>query len=298
MRSASPCTRAAALWIALALAATAGAASAQTVDVRDVFAGQKIVPMPTAEQVLERALDNLFGFDASISIVAKRRESSGRIGTSEFLVQRKRTQGAQRLLVVSVRPANVRGTRVLQVNYDDGREETFAYVPSANAASDEPMRARYRLSEPFLGTWYEIGQQDETPTELLALSEYEVVGFEPGELENEPIYKVTLRPLAGRGYDWSEFLIARKDYVILEHRHYFARGQGPALVAAVPRSAMVSFEDRLVPQRMRYRDLLENAEIEVTLRHTALQEGSDALFFPRTFHRFPLGVLEATGASD
>jgi hypothetical protein len=43
---------------------------------------------------------------------------------------------------------------------------------------------------------------------------------------------------------------------------------------------------------MRYRDLFENAEIEVRLRHLPLATGQgDELFLPQTFHRVPIGAL-------
>jgi hypothetical protein len=201
---------------------------------------------------------------------------------------RKRTQGARRALSVSVRPDAVRGTRVLQLNYDDGREEAYAFVQSIGG---EPTRARYRIADPFLGTWQEIGDA-EPPREMLALVDQEVLGVEPRQVEGEAAYQVTVRPLAPRGYDRSELLIARDDYAILECREYLPRATTPALIAVSPRAAMVRFGDHLVPGRMRYRDLVDNSEIEVTLRHEPLPEGSDALFFPRTFHRIPLPVLD------
>jgi hypothetical protein len=291
MRSAS--ALAAGLVAALCLG-SAPLSPAQTIDVGAVF-GEKMgapvpsAPVPSGEDILRRALDNLYGFDASITIHTDKRGVDGRTATTEFLLLRKRARGARRVLSVNLLPEDVRGTRVLQVNHDDGREETYAFLPPF---SGRPMRAEYRLAEPFLGTWHEIGNA-EPPAEILALSEYEVLGVEPRQLEGEDVYKVTLRPLAPRGYDRSELMIARQDYAILEYRNYSTPGGSPTLIAVAPRAGMVRFGDRLVPERMSYRDLADGSEIEVTLRHEPLPDGSDKLFYNMAFHLVPLAVLDS-----
>jgi hypothetical protein len=273
----------------LALAAVVALpAAAETLLPREIFTRAVPARAPSAEEILRRALDNLFGFDGAVQLEIERKTGEGAPEVSEFLVQRLRARDARRLLTVSVRPAAVRGNRVLQLNYDDGREETFAFVPSMGT---DPVRVRYRLAEPFLATWYQIGLGEPAPA-LRALAEYEVLGIEPTIAGGEPAYRLSLRSIVPRGYDRTELIVARSDAVILEQRQYGARSQSPVLIAQTSRAHMVSFAERTVPTRIRYSDRVRNAELEVRLRHSPLPENSDALFVPGTFHRVALSVLE------
>src|SRR5262245_57935980 len=111
-------------WIVVVLALAAGApllASAQSIGPRDIFPLRAPASAPSAEEILRRALDNLFGFDAAIALEIERTPQSGAPEMSEFLVQRMRGGDVQRLVAVSLQPPAVRGNRVLQLNYTDGR---------------------------------------------------------------------------------------------------------------------------------------------------------------------------------
>lgn len=245
----------------------------------DVAPGTRLA---SAEEILRRALDNLFGFDTALTLDIARRTSEGSLERTQFMIQRTHRAGARRMLTVSTRPAE--GNRVLQVEYDDGREEIFAFVPGL---TDAPMRTDYRLAEPFLATWYEIGA-GEPPRETRMLAEYEVLAFAPARAAGEDAYKLTLHSVVPRGYDRTEVLIARSDYALLEQRHYYDGAATPALIAVAARADMVRYGDHTLPRHITYQDRTENSTIEVEIRHTPLADGSDELFFPSTFHRAPL----------
>jgi hypothetical protein len=278
---------------ALAGAPTPLLAQDQSIDLGEVLSAQASQRAPDGSEILSRALGNLYGFDASIAVSVQRRSrSSGAVSNSEFLLQRSSNQGALRVLVVSLRPADVRGTRVLQVRSPEGREETYAFLP---AMGGDPMPTNYRLAEPFLGTWREVSE-DESSLLAGAPADYEVLGLEPRSNGSEPTYLLTVRPLVVRGYDWAELVIARSDYAILEQRQYFMTRETPALTYSAPRDAMVRFGERVVPTRVRYTDQSDNSEIEVQIRHAPLPSDSEALFLPRTFHRIPLSELSQAAA--
>jgi len=173
---------------------------------------------------------------------------------------------------------------VLEVDYDDGREETFAFVPGR---TDTPVRTDFRMADPFLVTWYQIGAGEPPPAARM-LADYEVLGFQPERSAGEDAWRITLRSIVPRGYDRSEVVIARADYAVLEQRHYLGSSRAPALVAVAPRAAMTRFGDHMLPERIRYEDRIENRTIDVQIRYMPLAEGSDAQFFPATFHRTPV----------
>jgi hypothetical protein len=193
---------------------------------------------------------------------------------------------------VNLAPAAARGSRILQIDHDGGRDETYVFVP---AVGGEPMRAPYRSADPFLSTWHEIGP-DEPPAAIRALADYEVLAMQPSVAHDEAVYRMSLRSLTPRGYDRTELLIARADYAILEQRQYSDEGVEPVLIALAPRGSMVRFGDHLVPARIRYRNVADGSETEVVLRYAPLPAGSGAQFYPGTFHRAPLADGEPAGA--
>jgi len=150
--------------------------------------------------------------------------------------------------------------------------------------TEAPVATDYRLADPFPATWYAISDGEPT-AETRMLADYEVLGFASVRAAGEEAYQLTLRSVVPRGYARSEFLIARSDYALLEQRHYVGDSATPALIAVAPRSSMIQFGDHTLPARMLYDDRVEHATIEVRLRHTPLNDGSDELFFPASFHR-------------
>jgi hypothetical protein len=263
---------------------TAGPAAAQVLDPRAVFeSGGTRAEAPSAEAILSRALDNLYGFDAMISLQIERRSAAGEVARSEFLVQRRRFRDARRLLVVSILPEAMLGNRVLEVDHDDGSEETYAFVPGRG----EPVRSPYRVAEPFLATWYQIGA-DEPAQQTRAVADYEILGFTPASTVDEEASVLSLQPIVPRGYDRLELVIASSDATILEQRQYRRGATTPTLIATTARADLVRFGDRLLPGRIRYRDPGRDVSFDVVLRHMPLAEGSDLLFLPATFHRVPL----------
>ena len=213
--------------------------------------------------------------------------------SSSFVLHRRRLGAANRFLFVGISPLADRGRRVLYVDYDDGREETYVFVPGAEQG---PMRASYRVADPFISTWQQI-EPDDSTRKMRPLGDYEILGLRPTQQQGEPVYQLSLQSLTPRGYARTEVSIAARDFALLEKREYEnASDPAPEVIVSVPRASIVRFGEHWVPERMSYQYPAAGVRIDVALQHERLPEGSDAAFYPASFHLAPLAP--APGASE
>ncbi len=267
-------------------------------ELRDLYpeAAQAAALTP-AREVVNRAFENLFGLSSITSIVHQRTGADGQTTRSQFRVLRRQMDGSRRILTESLAPAEIEGTRVLQIDRTDGTQENYAFVRTLNR---EPFRTQYRMADPFLCTWYE-GITAPSQMALRAQSEYEVISRRMDEVDGEPVHRVMIRPMASRGFDRVELAIAVRDYAILEYRNFLEpKDTEPSLIARTARVAMVAMEGHLLPTRMRYEDRATDTRIDVELTHTPLPASMPAAMFePRSFHRVRVdGSIEEEPAPE
>lgn len=271
----------------LCVTGVGGAAEAEPITPAVVFPDPPRARTRSAEDVLSVALAGWQGFSGAASLSVERTRSTGGVERSAFLLERRDVPGGRGVLVVSLEPAEERGNRVLQISYDDGREETFVFVPRLRT---DPLEARYRLAEPFLVRWHSVPRDE--PRRAVALpADYEILGFTPIETRGERGYGLSVRSLVPRGYDRIELDVAGDDLAVLERRYYVGSSARPTLVARVKREDLISFDGRTVPSRIVYDDRAQGARIEVRARYAPLPEDSAALFSPSTFHVVPIEGL-------
>lgn len=269
----------------VALAIIVGvAAPAQTRELSEIFPAMVEVSRPPAEELVDRAFDNVFAPEFMMSIETVRIGRDGQRERAVFRVLRRSIDGSLRILTESLEPQSIAGTRVLQVERPDGIEQTFAYVRSLGR---EPFETTFRLADPFLCTWYE--QADPSPSaELIGMGgRHEILARRPDVLDGEQVQRITVRPMTERGYDRIELAIAERDFAILEYRHYALPGDREAsLIARADRSDMVLLDNHVLPERIRYEDRVSGDVIDVTIRHATLpRQIPNILFEPRSFHR-------------
>jgi hypothetical protein len=266
---------------------------APAAELKDLYPDAPGPAAPTpAREAVGRAFDNLFGLSSMMSIVHLRTGADGQTTRSQFRVLRRQMDGSRRILTESLAPAEIEGTRVLQIDRPDGSQENFAFVRTLNR---EPFRTQYRMADPFLCTWYE-GITGPGQMALRAQSEYEVLSRRMDEVDGEPVYRVLIRPMASRGFDRVELAIAVRDFAILEYRNFLEpKDTEPTLVARTARVAMIAMDGHLLPTRMRYEDRANESRIDVEVTHTPLPpEMPAAMFEPRSFHRVRIdGSIEA-----
>ncbi len=280
----SPAERVGALVALLSWLLLAMPARAEVVDLERVFAAstKEVEPRPSAAEVLRRALDNWERFPGILGLEIERRASDGSIERTAFRLHRRQLRQARRILVASIEPQSIRGNRVLQLVYDDGRADTFAFTPGG-----EPIPAAYQLADPFLVRWRPVSGDERTSTRPGDL-EYEIVGFARLNLRGETAYELLLRPNPSSEFVRTELVVATSDYALLELRQYTSRSAEPALVARVDRADIVEFTGRAVPTRILYEDRVQNASIDVQVRYERLPDDSAPLFYPSSFYRVPL----------
>jgi len=277
--------RLAAATLLIAGVTTTGEAVAQQ-DLGALFApaSRDAEPISAADMV-EGAYANLFAPGYMMSIQTVRTDEEGNATNAEFRVLRRQVDDGVRILTESLAPANVEGTRVLQIERAGAAERTFAFVRSIGR---EPFETTFRLADPFLCTWYEREEgaapvAPDDPTERT----HEILGRRPDTMAGEPVQRITVRPEIARGYDRIELAIAERDLAILEYLHYvLPEDTEPSLIARVDRKDMIEFDGRILPTVLRYEDRMTNEVVFVTVTHSTLPPDlSNLLFEPRSFPR-------------
>ncbi len=284
-------------WICAALL-TIVAFQAPAAELRDLYPDTSAqASLTPAREVVSKAFENLFGLSSIMSVVHQRTNADGQTTRSQFRVLRRQMDGSRRVLTESLAPAEIEGTRVLQIDRTDGTQENYAFVRTLNR---EPFRTQYRMADPFLCTWYE-GITAPGQMSMRAQSEYEVLARRMDEVDGEPVHRVLIRPMASRGFDRVELAIAVRDFAILEYRNFLEpKDTEPSLIARTARVAMVAMDGHLLPTRMRYEDRATDSRIDVELTHQPLPtEMPSAMFEPRSFHRVRIdGSVEEEPAPE
>ena len=283
----------------IALAAVLGLAlgivpRVSAVELDAIYGAQPDQPRPSAKEVLTRALDQLFGVPSLMAVIAERTRAGTEPSMSQFRVARHKPSTGTRVLIESLEPASIRGTRILQIEENDGDITSFLSVRSTDG---ERVQTNLRLADPFLCTWYEI-TEDERESKLGAMMQEELLGHLMDEIDGESVHRIVTRPVASRGYDRVEYAIAAKDFAILEYIHYLRRGDiEPTLIARVRRQDLVQLQGRVLPALIRYEDRSDGSLITAKLQHMQMPaDVPDSLFQPRSFHRLSLDPYFGAGS--
>ena len=262
------------------------AGSAFALDLDEVFpVARPNQAEATAQVVVADAFANLFDFEGAARVESTQQATSGRAQRSVFEIYRKSLRaGERRVLIVTADPeVPAQRIRMLEVSLSGTPSRTRVFIPRIRP---EPMNTSYRITDPFLGTSSNL-PAEEVRADLVALARaYEIVARESGDLEGEPVDRITIRPLAARRVERVELWLARDAPLILEYRYYEGDDPAPARVVRVPRAEMVAFAGRVLPGLMLYEDRLDGTVTRLELRYAALPpELGEAPFLESSFHR-------------
>jgi hypothetical protein len=260
---------------------------AGAVELEDVLGKPPANPPLSAKEVLDRAMQQLFGVPSIMNVVAERTRGDGtEPSVSQFRVMRHQANASTRILIESLAPPSIRGTRILQIEERDGTISSFLSVRSTDG---ERVQANLRLADPFLFTWYEIPDEEQA-SPLAGIVDEEILAHVVVELDGERVHRIMTRPLASRGYDRVEYAIAERDFAILEYVHYLRRDDGePTLIARAKRASFMQIDGRALPSVLEYEDRSDGSRIKATLQHMPMPSNvPESLFQPRAFHRLGL----------
>ena len=253
---------------------------------------------PSAATLVERAFAQILDLEAAILVeTVTRGPGSENESRSRFWLCRRRFGPEEvRVMVATLPVEDPSAMRILEIG-EGGQRRSRLF---AERTSTRPATTDFLLTDPFLGTF-----SDRPASEIRAnLSElvrdHEIISRQTvlpeteaaeGQLsEGERVERIGLQAIETRQYERVEILIAGEDPpLVLEYR-YFERGERePTRVASVPREQMVSFEGRILPGRMLYRDRVQQTETEVQLRYQTIPgDVRETLFLESTFYRAPL----------
>ena len=211
------------------------------------LAAEDVSPsFPSAREMVERAFQNFYYFDARANLAfdVRSRDGSTLHYETEFL--RKFIDGHAHDLFYFEGDGDMRGLRVLRIERDDRADDAFVWVPALHRIRRQAMAQR---GDKVLGM--EVTLED---LEVQRLAKLEIVGSSFSRVDGEPVRIVTMKRLVGGSYDRADFFIATTDYAILEVRLYRHGAVDPFKVTHMPRASMEQYDGHVLPRRIEFED--------------------------------------------
>ncbi len=219
---------------------------------------QDAVPIPAVE-ILRAAFDNLYDRDTTSDIELIIRNSAGNERRREFESASKRIDGRLRSIGRLVWPPHLRGMSLMVVENEDRSTDSFVYLPSLNRVR---RIARAQRDEPFLGS--DLTYED---FERRWVEDYHVDSARDDRVHGESVHVIYGRPIERVGYQFVEFVVAKKDSVLLETRYIKREGEAPFRVVRALRESMLESDGHILPTHILVRNESRNTTTEVRFRN-------------------------------
>ena len=118
------------------------------------------------------------------------------------------------------------------------------------------------------------------------------------DVEGEPAYLLDCRPLTRVAYERVEFVVAKRDFALLEIREYRDGIEGPARVMRALRADMIDVGGHVLATRLEFTSPWKATRTEVILRHLREQTIDRNYFTVSALERQPdLGRILDRGVS-
>lgn len=245
----------------------------------------------SGEELTDAAYRNLFGAGSMLWIETARRGSSGSEERSRFLVFQRLSGDARESLTINLDDGGARKRgRVLQIDRPGLETKTYVSTDTPGPERMAPVATRFRLADPFLCNFYDPNEAVSAGGTTEIPRTVEVLGRTHDTVDGEDVHLLTVRWLGSQGYDRVELAVAKRDYAILEYRHYLERSDTrPSMIVKAARSDMIDVAGRVVPKKLTYRDLDSRETISVAIEHRPLPDALPASSFdPKAFHMVDL----------
>jgi hypothetical protein len=242
---------------ALALGLTVAGAAAEDAP-RSPVAEDYAPPVPSARQVIQRAFENFYYFDLHADIDFEVRRAGRVVLDYRTELLRKFIDGRAHELFYFEGSGDMRGRRVLRIEGDGRADDAFVYLPALRRIRRYVTAQR---ADKLVGM--DVTLED---LEIQRLESFEILGRAFAAVEGEPAHIVTMKRLAGTGYDRVDFFVAARDYAMLEVRFYRAGALEPYKVTHMSRAWMESYDDRVLPKRIDFEDLSAGTETTLVFR--------------------------------
>lgn len=228
--------------------------------------------------VLTRAFFNQYEVDLSSKIELRMRNDEGQERTRRFEALQKIVGDRLHAIGRLTYPEYLRGMTILQIEEPDRTHEAFVYMPSLHKVRRVSMLQR---GDAVFGT--DVTYED---LERRHVEDYQIVGFEEGEIRGEPVFVIDSVPTRTISAERVVFYVAQLDDVILEIYHYRDEKPEPFRIISVTRAGMIKADGHLLPTRLTVRNLSRGTTTEVTFEDVTVNPPiDDRIFSLRTLEQ-------------
>jgi hypothetical protein len=198
---------------------------------------------PSSREILESAFAARYDLDlvSVIDLVARNGEGGER--RRRFRATSKRIDDRVHSIGRLLEPEYLRGMTILTIEATDRSHDAFLYLPSMGRVRRITTAHR---GDAIFGT--DLTYED---LERQRAEAYDLGPARALEFQGEPAWLVPATPRRSYNYTAVEFVVAQRDYALLETR-YFKRGsEQPFRSITASRDDLLVSEGRIVPTRLR-----------------------------------------------
>lgn len=229
----------------------------------------------SAREILERALDNLYGCDLSQQVELVTTQNGKAVRRHEVTLMRKRIRGRAHTLYDYTMNNELYGFRALRVEREDGVVDRFLFLPQFLRVRRFTSAQR---SDTVLGTNLHFEDLDVRHPDT-----WSIVGRSVAALGDETVHRLVVEPNYEIDYDWAEVLVEPEKYALRRLAYYRAGEEQPFRVITAPPEEMVPFPDRILPSHWVIEEPRSGVRTDVYFRRIRTHtEARDGLFSART----------------
>ncbi len=241
----------------------------------------------SAHEVLERALENLYGSDIAQDVDLVTTKNGREVRRHQVTLLRKKIDGRSHTLFDYRLNNEFYGLRSLRIERREGVYDRFLYLPEFKRVRRFSGSQRADL---VLGT--NLHFED---LEVRTPASFAIVGRSVTEFEGERMHLLEVEPRHEIDYDRADVLIDPETYAIRRIRYLRDGREAPLRILTAPADEMVPFTDRILPSHWIIEEGGTDLRTDVYFRRIRTDpDVKDGLFSARTLEATP--DLPAFGA--
>jgi len=220
-------------------------------------------------RLFARAIDSRFSLDSSQRVRLTTRSSDGSESVRVVEMALKQIEGKLHAHAVIVKPAHLRGTRVLSIEARDRSDDQFIFMPAHARVRRISGAQRADL---FFGT--DVTLED---FERHYAEEFELIDEGESNVRGESVRMIAADPHFESNYDFALYMIAA-DGMTLEIRYFANHSTAPRRIIRAYRAGEGRDHPRLFPAKLKIENHRRGTVTIVDFEKVVARSAPDAFF--------------------
>lgn len=223
-----------------------------------------------ANEILRRSFEHQYAHDLARVVRLIQKDAAGTERETHLEMAQKTIDGKVHSLTRFLKPASLRGMRILTIEADGRSDDHFIFLKSQQRV----RRVRTTRQDAFLGTDFSMEDLEKRVPE-----DFELTVLEKGELGGESVFRIKAVPLYESGYAHMVYTISKSDFSNLKIEYFKEDATEACKELRVPRESIEAFEDVLIGRHAYVKNYTRRTETHIYLDKVILDPDlADSLF--------------------